>query len=159
MSWDVLLFRLPDGVTSVHEIPADQTPDPLGRRHDVLAALTQAVPEADLSDPTWGELSGPTWSIELNIGPRRPGGLDYAPHPRLRRRRDEPVFRLAESLRCEVLDCAEGDLITPGQSSGWHSVVAWSGWPPATRSSSHMITQGIFGRGTGAAPRRGGSLP
>lgn len=48
MSWDVLLFRLPDGVTSVYELPADHTPAPLGRRHDVLAAVTQAVPEVDL---------------------------------------------------------------------------------------------------------------
>lgn len=69
MSWDVLHFHLPDDVTSVHEIPADHSPDPLGRRHDALATVTQAVPEADLSDPTWGELSGPTRSIELNIGP------------------------------------------------------------------------------------------
>ncbi|MFD4954225.1 hypothetical protein [Streptomyces sp. NPDC058451] len=112
MSWDVLLF-LSDGVTSVHQIPADQTQDPLGRRDDILAAVAQAVPEADLS--------GPTWSIELNIGSEDPvdsmmlhihgSGDDVL----------TPVFRLAESLRCKVLDFAEGDLITPGQSSGWHS--------------------------------------
>ncbi|WP_440555999.1 hypothetical protein ACSP97_00065 [Streptomyces sp. SCPE 10] len=32
-----------------------------------------------------------------------------------------PVFRLAEALRCKVLDLAEGDLINPGQTSGWHA--------------------------------------
>lgn len=32
-----------------------------------------------------------------------------------------PVFRLAEALRCKVLDCAEGDLIIPGQTSGWRT--------------------------------------
>src|SRR5215470_11856290 len=107
MSWDALLFRLPDGVTSVHEIPADQTPDPLGRRHDILTALTQAVPEADLSDPTWGELSGPTWSIGLNIGSEDPVDSIML---HIRGSGDDvltPVFRLAESLRCKVLDCAE----------------------------------------------------
>lgn len=31
-----------------------------------------------------------------------------------------PVFRLAGALRCKVLDCAEGDLITPLKTSGWH---------------------------------------
>lgn len=72
MSWDVVLMRLPADVTSVHEIPADYTPDPLGRRDDVRAAVTQACPEADLSDPAWGELSGPTWSVELNIGSEDP---------------------------------------------------------------------------------------
>ncbi|MEU6438866.1 hypothetical protein [Streptomyces sp. NPDC047046] len=54
MSWDVLLLRLPDDVTSVQEIPADHTPDLLGPRHDVLAAVTQAVPGVDLSDPRVG---------------------------------------------------------------------------------------------------------
>ncbi|WP_240436834.1 hypothetical protein [Streptomyces sporangiiformans] len=31
------------------------------------------------------------------------------------------VFRLAEALNCKVLDCAEGELITPRQTSGWHA--------------------------------------
>ncbi|WPO76720.1 hypothetical protein [Streptomyces sp. KN37] len=30
------------------------------------------------------------------------------------------VFRLAGALRCKVLDCAEGDLISPLETSGWH---------------------------------------
>ncbi|MFF9127405.1 hypothetical protein ACF09J_29750 [Streptomyces sp. NPDC014889] len=52
MSWDALLLRLPDDLTSVQEIPASHAPAPLGRRHDVLAAVTRACPEADLSDPS-----------------------------------------------------------------------------------------------------------
>jgi hypothetical protein len=121
MSWDVLLLRLPDDVTSMHELPTDCTPAPLGRQYDVLAAVTQAVPEVDLSDPTWGELSGPTWSIELNIGSEDPVDSIML---HIRGSGDDvlaPVFRLAEALRCKVLDCAEGDLITPGQPSGWHA--------------------------------------
>ncbi|MGW4204832.1 hypothetical protein [Streptomyces sp. NPDC004726] len=121
MSWDVLLLRLPDDVTSVSEIPADYTPAPLGRRHDVLAAVTQTVPEVDLSDPAWGELSGPTWSIELSIGSEDPVDSIML---HIRGSGDDvltPVFRLAEALRCKVLDCADGDLITPVQTSGWHA--------------------------------------
>ncbi|MFH8560886.1 hypothetical protein [Streptomyces sp. NPDC017988] len=120
MSWDVLLLRLPDDVTSVQQIPDDYTPAPLGSQHDVLAAITQAIPDTDLSDPTWGELLGPTWSMELNIGTEDPvdsimfhirgGGDDVL----------TPVFRLAGALRCKVLGCAEGDLITPLETSGWH---------------------------------------
>ncbi|MFE1879953.1 hypothetical protein [Streptomyces diastatochromogenes] len=121
MSWDVLLLRLPDDLTSVHEIPADHTQDSLGRRRDVLAAVTQACPEADLSDPTWGELSGPTWSIELDIGSEDPVDSIML---HIRGSGDDvltPVFRLAEALRCKVLDCAEGDLIASGQTSGWRA--------------------------------------
>ncbi|MEU8698563.1 hypothetical protein AB0C61_12960 [Streptomyces sp. NPDC048680] len=43
MSWDVLLLRLPDGVTSMHGLPDDYAPEPLGRQCDVLAAVTRAV--------------------------------------------------------------------------------------------------------------------
>ncbi|MFC7219468.1 hypothetical protein ACFQLX_14995 [Streptomyces polyrhachis] len=120
MSWDVLLLRLPDDVTSVHEIPTDYTPDPLGQRRDVLAAVARACPDVDLSDPDRGELSGRTWSAGLNIGAKDPvdsimlhirgSGDDVLP----------PVFRLAEALECRVIDCAEGDLITPGHTAGWH---------------------------------------
>ncbi|MET9922911.1 hypothetical protein ABZZ04_38515 [Streptomyces sp. NPDC006435] len=121
MSWDVFLLRLPDDITSVQEIPADHTPAPLGRRDDVLAAVARAVPEADLSDPGWGTLSGPTWSIELNIGSNDPVESIML---HIRGSGDDvltPVFRLAESLRCGVIDCTDGELIAPGQSSGWHS--------------------------------------
>ncbi|MER6957412.1 hypothetical protein [Streptomyces sp. NPDC000618] len=121
MSWDVLLMRLPADVTSVHELPADYTTDPLGRRDDVRAAVTQSCPEADFSDPVWGELSGPTWSVELNIGSEDPVDSIML---HIRGSGDDvltDVFRLAEALRCKVLDCANGDLITPGHTSGWEA--------------------------------------
>ncbi|MGI5478727.1 hypothetical protein [Streptomyces lavendofoliae] len=121
MSWDVLLLRLPDNVASVHEMSGDHTSPPLGRLHDVLAAVAQAVPHADLSDPIWGDLLGPTWCMELNIGDDDPVD-SITLH--IRGSGDDvltPVFRLAETLGCKVLDCAEGDLITAGQPSGWHA--------------------------------------
>ncbi|WP_405851184.1 hypothetical protein OG361_00145 [Streptomyces sp. NBC_00090] len=83
--------------------------------------LTQTVPEVDLSDPAWGGLSGPTWSIELNIGSEDPVDSVML---HIRGSGDDvltPVLRLADALRCKVLDCTEGDLITPGQTSGWHA--------------------------------------
>ncbi|MFG3001374.1 hypothetical protein [Streptomyces sp. NPDC048340] len=121
MSWDVLLLRLPDDVTSVQQIPDDYSPAPLGRQQDVLAAVTQAVPDVDLSDPTWGELPGSAWSMELNIGSEDPVDSIML---HIRGSGDDvltAVFRLAEALRCKVLDCAEGDLITPRKTSGWHA--------------------------------------
>ncbi|WP_370416396.1 hypothetical protein [Streptomyces fradiae] len=120
MSWDVILLRLPDDVTSVQEIPADYAPDPLGRRDDVLAAVAQAVPDADLSDPAWGEMSSPTSSIELNVGSEDPVDTVMLHIRGSGDRVLTPVLRLAAALRCEALDCAEGELITPGQTSGWH---------------------------------------
>ncbi|WP_030786653.1 hypothetical protein [Streptomyces sp. NRRL S-920] len=121
MSWDVLLLRLPDEVTSVRQIPDDFSPAPLGRRHDVLAAVTQAVPDVDFSDPSWGELLRPAWAMELNIGSADPVDSIML---HIRGSGDEvlvAVFRLAEALGCKVLDCAEGELITPRKRLGWHT--------------------------------------
>ncbi|MFF7182784.1 hypothetical protein [Streptomyces sp. NPDC008121] len=121
MSWDVLLLRLPDGVTSAQDIPADYAPDPLGTRLDVLAAVTRAVPGVDLSDPAWGELSSPTWSVEFNIGSEDPVDSVML---HIRGSGDDvltPVLRLAEALRCKALDCAQGAVLTSGQTSGWHA--------------------------------------
>ncbi|SCD89129.1 MULTISPECIES: hypothetical protein [unclassified Streptomyces] len=98
MSGDVLVLRLPEGCASVEDLPEGSPELPLGPRADVLAALAGAVPEADLSDPAWGELEGPGWSMELNIGDTEPvdavmlhvrgGGDDVLP----------VVLRIAEAL-------------------------------------------------------------
>jgi len=121
MSWDVLLLHLPADITSAHDIPDDYTPPPLGRQHEVLAAVTRAEPEAGLSDPTWGDLSGPTWSIELNIGSEDPVDSIML---HVRGSGDDVlarVFRLASALGCKALDCSTGELLTPRGPSGGHA--------------------------------------
>jgi hypothetical protein len=121
MSWDVLLLHLPDDITSAQDIPDDYAPRPLGRLHEVLATVSRAEPEADLSDPTWGDLTGPTWSIELNIGSEDPVDSIML---HIRGSGDvvlASVFRLADAFGCKVLDCSSGDLITPEGPSGWHA--------------------------------------
>ncbi|MGW9070528.1 hypothetical protein ACWGQT_13940 [Streptomyces yangpuensis] len=121
MSWDVLLLRLPDNVTSVQEIPGDYAPPALGRQQDVLSAVKHATPEVDLSDPTWGELLGPSWSIELNIGSEDPVDSIML---HIRGSGDDvlaPVLSLAAALGCKALDCSQGDLLTPQDWSGWHA--------------------------------------
>jgi hypothetical protein len=127
MSQDVLLFRPPDDIASVQQLPDAYASAPLGRRDDVLAAISCAVPEADLSDPAWGEILGPAWSMELNIGSDDPVDSVML---HIRGSGDDvltAVFRLAETLRCKVLDCAEGDLNTPRQTSGWHAFQQYRG--------------------------------
>lgn len=116
-----MLLRLPEGVTSIDKIP-DDFAAPLGPREEVLAAIAKATPTADLTDPSWGVLeeSG-EWSIELNIGSREPvnsvmlhvrGGGDV----------DVAIFTLANALECGVLDCSDGELLTPESTGdGWQA--------------------------------------
>ncbi|MFJ4698529.1 hypothetical protein ACIP5N_10280 [Streptomyces sp. NPDC088768] len=121
MSGDVLVLRLPEGCASVEDLPEGSPELPLGPRADVLAALAGAVPEADLSDPAWGELEGPGWSMELNIGDREPvdavmlhvrgGGDDVLP----------VVLRIAEALGARACDPAGWVLTEAGDTSGWHA--------------------------------------
>ena len=68
MSWDIVVQDLPDGVQHVDEIPDDFKPRPLGTRTDVIRRIQQAVPTADFSDPSWGILETPEFSVEFNIG-------------------------------------------------------------------------------------------
>jgi hypothetical protein len=71
MSWDVLILNVPPEVSSVEELPDDFT-SRLGSHEDVLKKIADAFPEIDLSDPTWGLLDGPDYSIEFNIGEKDP---------------------------------------------------------------------------------------
>ena len=61
MSWDVMLFsRDPGPITSDMKVP------PLGNAEFVRAQISKALPCVNWSDPAWGVLDGPGWSIEFN---------------------------------------------------------------------------------------------
>ncbi|MFV0135121.1 hypothetical protein ACLGIH_18190 [Streptomyces sp. HMX87] len=125
MSWDVLLLRLPGDAASMEELPDGWAPPPLGRRQEVLAAVREAAPEADLSDPSWGELLGAGWSMELGMGSEDPvdtvmlhirgRGDGVLPH----------VLRLADALGCKALDLSTGSFLAAGDTAGWHAFQAY----------------------------------
>lgn len=116
------MTRMPDGATAIDQIPEDFQAPPLGSRDEILAAIGRVAPEANLSDPTWGQLDGEDWSVEFNIGSPDPvesimlhirgGGDDVV----------DVVFGLAGALNCQPLDCSSGDLLTPETGTpGWHA--------------------------------------
>jgi hypothetical protein len=72
MSFDVFVQDLPRDARTVADIPDDFTPQPLGRRADILAGILRAASGADFTDPTWGRIDGPGYSVEVNIGPEDP---------------------------------------------------------------------------------------
>jgi hypothetical protein len=122
MSWDLLVFHAPEGATAVDEIPNDFDPPTLGSGADVRQRLLDRLPELDLSDSAWGLLSGPTWSIEVNIGSEDPvgsimlhvrgGGDDVLP----------VIALIGEALGARVLDMSTGNFLTgrAGDADGWH---------------------------------------
>ncbi|MET7638749.1 hypothetical protein [Streptomyces sp. NPDC005438] len=111
MSWDVLVVKNPEGD------PEQSTP--LGSGDEVAAVLRRVVPDIDLSEPAWGQLRGPDWSMEFNIGARTPvdavmlhvrGGGDGAL---------EVIHRVAAAFGAEAVDCTDGEVLRLDGAGGW----------------------------------------
>ncbi|NJP68634.1 hypothetical protein [Streptomyces spiramenti] len=124
MSWDVLLTPPADGTASRGEAPENRTALPgaasLGTVAEVGAAIRAAVPAVDLTDPAWGSLVGPEWSMELAIGE----GGESGPVPgvllHIRGTGDDVVafvHRLATALGCLPVEVGH-DRPVPGGEAG-----------------------------------------
>jgi hypothetical protein len=125
MSWDLLLLPLPAELHSAQGLPDDFPAKPLGPHRDVQAALLKELPEIDLSDPTWGDLNGETWSIELNIGHEDPVDSIML---HVRGSGDDVlsgIFRIAAAVDCRVIDCSDGEFLVPGDTSNRHAFQAF----------------------------------
>src|SRR5258708_27307633 len=71
VSWDLFVMDLPP-VSDVADIPSDFKGQPLGTLAYMTARIKEVLPDADFSDPFWGTLSRPGWSIEFNMGREDP---------------------------------------------------------------------------------------
>jgi hypothetical protein len=136
VSWDVLLLRVPDGITELSDIPDDFQPPPLGPLPQVLDTLCAVIPDIDLSDPTWGEATGPTWSIEFSIGAQDPvtsimllvrgSGEDVLP----------VIGRLSAALGCRPIDSSGGDFLRVDDPGSWRDYQAYRDQVMGPRSPS-----------------------
>lgn len=118
MSWDILIQDLPKDAQSVEDIPDNFQPRPLGPRAEVIARIQALLPETDFSDPTWGLLDKPDFSIEFSMGEEdmcnsimlhvRGGGEAMA-----------TIARLLEHLQLRAIDCQAGEFFSleAGQGS------------------------------------------
>jgi hypothetical protein len=68
MSWDIYVLDFPPDIETPGDVPEDFRPGPLMSREALIEGISELVPGADFSDPTWGRLDGPDYSIEVNIG-------------------------------------------------------------------------------------------
>jgi len=75
VSWDIFVQHLPADATSLDEIPDDFSPPPIGSRENVICQILSAIPSADFSDPAWGLIDGPTFSIEVSLGREQLNGF------------------------------------------------------------------------------------
>ena len=68
MSWDVIVQDIPADAVRVDDIANDFVPAPIGKRSEVIRKITEVVPFANFSNPSWGMIDGEGFSIEVSLG-------------------------------------------------------------------------------------------
>jgi hypothetical protein len=116
MSWDILIQDLPKDLTSVAQISPDFQPGPLGQRSALIERIREFAPSADFSDPSWGDLVTPAFSVEFNMG--RDEVCDSVMlHVRGGGAASDFVGGLLHHLGLRAIDCSEGELFNDSTAS------------------------------------------
>ena len=147
MSWDIFAQDFPT-VATVEEVPDDFAPRNIGTRAAMIGKITQACPSADFTDPAWGLIEGPGWSIEVNLGESEECD-GFALH--VRGNADDVVSvvaRIIDQAQLRAIDSATGEFFDPATAQSsfeqWRSYrdqIA-DGAPP----SEPPKPKGLFGR-------------
>ena len=109
MSWDVLIMRVPEGVTDLGDIPDDYD-EPLCSHSELTARLRAVFPDIDLTDPTWGILEGEDYSIEFNMDEEDPCDSVML-HVRGGDSALAPIKALCDSTGWAAVDAGGGEII------------------------------------------------
>jgi hypothetical protein len=67
MSWDIFVMDFPSDIKTVRDIPKDFQPPPIGKRSDIIMKIKEIVPFADFTNPSWGQIDGKGFSIEVSL--------------------------------------------------------------------------------------------
>jgi hypothetical protein len=128
MSWDIFVQDLPRGIASVHDIPHDFEPSPIGLRSEIIAKLSALYPECDFTDPSWGILAIPGCSIEFNLGSDEE--LDsFAMHVRGDQRAANVVAHILDVLSLPALDLSsESGLFEKDSTLRSESFARWQAY-------------------------------
>lgn len=128
VTWDIVLMK--SDRATMAELFDHSVPPPLGDGEEVRSKLTAAAPTIHFHEPTWAQLQGDGWSIDLTVGSEEPvesvllhvhGGAETL----------ETVRRMAEALGARALDCSTGTFIDfsapPDGRTDHPHVLGWKG--------------------------------
>jgi hypothetical protein len=124
MSWDVSIFRFAAKYRSVSEMPSDVQGLELGSRAAVHAAISEVFPEADFSNPTWGQFHGAFGSVEFNNGGEEPL-MGFMMHVRAGPEIVAQIIDLCRRQGWSALDCSTGEMLEQSEDPEG-SLKAWS---------------------------------
>ncbi len=116
MSWDIFVQDLPRDAQTVADIPDDFVPKDIGERSEIIASISEVVPEIDFSDPAWGVIDGQDWSVEVNLGDSEtcPG---FALHIRGSDEAIGAVDAILRALGLRAIDSQSGEFLVAGQAA------------------------------------------
>lgn len=126
MSWDITIQRFSREYTSVEDIPDDEPCLSLGSRSEIQAAISQAFPATDWSDPAWGLYDSPFGSIEFNLGESEE--IDgFMLHVRAAEQVVPMIVALCKANCWQALDCSSGDFLekSTDPAAGLHAWTAY----------------------------------
>jgi len=115
---------LPKDAQTLDDIPRDWAGQSLGQRDRLITEILTVVPRADFSDPTWGTVDGPDFSIEISMG--RNESVDCITfHVRGGDGALNILAAILERLHLKAVDpqARDGSLFTP--ESAAVSIAAW----------------------------------
>ena len=76
MSWDLIVFKLTSTLTNPETgeaiFPDEWEPPEIGTPSQIRTQISEALPNVDWSDKSWGMLDGSDYSLEFNIGNETP---------------------------------------------------------------------------------------
>ena len=123
MSWDVFIQDLPPDARSVRDIPDAFSPRPLGSRADIIARVKGRFPDTDFSDPTWGKLQRPAYSVDVSLTEEGETIHGVTLHVRGSDEAVEAVVSLIDAIGGRAVDSWTGELFD--QAIAVHSMRRW----------------------------------
>jgi hypothetical protein len=114
VTWDIYALRGPGGARTVEQIPQDWQPPPIGSHEEIAERLREAVPQADVTDPTWLRIRGEGWLVEAALG-KAPQVHDVSFYVTGGEHPDAvgAVLRVTRALRITAYDTETGEILTP----------------------------------------------
>ncbi len=115
MSWDVILLQIPSDIMMINDL-ADDFVSVLGAQSEIVSKLTHLFPDLNCSDPAWGVLDRPGFSIEFNIGHEDPISSIML-HVRGEDAAVEVIHDLCQYVGWRAFDTTTGEFLAFGEHS------------------------------------------
>jgi hypothetical protein len=140
MSWDVMLFKFKGVLPKSAEEIEEANMVPLGPSTQVREAISSTLPGVNWSDPFWGVVDGPGFSIEFNTGKEEPI-KSIMLHVRGSGNAVPAIMAFAVPAGWSAFDCSTGEFLDPVKPSdeGWKKFQAYGDQMIRSRSPAGGI--------------------